>query len=85
MLFLIQYDRLRGEIVSMTTFADTQREQADETRLQMELRLRREAARREVVIMQAANEDALRKTHARYFKSAQALVPSTPGIEPGGP
>lgn len=80
MLFLIEYDRSRGEIVSMATYADEQREQAHEARLQMELRLRREAAKPEVVIMEAANEDALRKTHARYFKSAIALAPSTSGI-----
>jgi hypothetical protein len=79
-LFLIEYDRLRGEIVSMTTHANQQREQVDEARLQMELRLRREAASREVVLLEAANEAALRKTHARYFKSALALVPAAPGI-----
>lgn len=82
MLFLIEYDRSRGEIVSMTTYADELREHVHEVRLQMELRLRREAAKREVVIMEAANEDALRKTHARYFKSALALAPPTPGIAP---
>lgn len=76
MLFLIEYDRLRGEIVSMSTHADDQRVHVDEARLHTELRLRREASRREIVVLQAASEDALRKTHARYFKSAQALVPS---------
>lgn len=85
MLFLIEYDRLRGEIVSMATFADADRRDADEARLQLELCLRREAAKREVVIMQAADEDALRRTHARYFKSAHALVPSTPGIGAAAP
>jgi hypothetical protein len=84
MLFLIEYDRLRGEIVSMTTYADTQREHVDEARLQLELRLRREETKREVVVMEAANEDALRKTHARYFKSAQALVPPASGIDTSG-
>lgn len=80
MPFLIEYDRLRGVIVSMTIHADDQREQVDEARLQMELRQRREGARREVVVLEAANEDALRKTHARYFKSAQALVPAAPEL-----
>jgi hypothetical protein len=80
MLFLIEYDRLRGEIVSLATHADDRREQVDEARLQMELRLHREAAKREVVVLEAANEDALRRTHARYFKSAQALLPSAPEI-----
>ena len=80
MLFLIEYDRLCGEIVSMTTYANDQREQVDEARLQLELRLRRGAAKREIVVMEAANEEALHKTHARYFKSAEALVPSAPRI-----
>lgn len=80
MLFLIEYDRLRGEIVSLATYADDQRDHVDEARLQMELRQRSEAAKREVVVLEAANENALRKTHARYFKSAQALVPSAPEI-----
>jgi predicted dinucleotide-utilizing enzyme len=75
-IFLIEYDRLRGEIVTMSTHADDQRAQVDEARLRTELRLRREASRREVVVLEAASEEALRRTHARYFKSAQALVPS---------
>ena len=82
MLFLIEYDRLRGEIVSVAIHADDQRAQVDEARLQMELRLRRETPRREVVVLEAASEDALCKTHARYFKSARALVPASP-IAPG--
>lgn len=81
MLFLIEYDRLRGEIISMTTYADAQREHVDEARLQLELHLRREATKREVVVLEAANEDALRKTHARYFNSARALVPPASGID----
>ncbi len=83
MLFLIEYDRLRGEIVSMTAHTDDCRPQVDEARLQAELRLRREAIRREVVVLEAANEGALRRTHARYFKSARALVPSAPAITTG--
>ena len=33
MLFLIEYDRQRGEIVNLVAFADTEREQADDARL----------------------------------------------------
>jgi hypothetical protein len=80
MLFLIEYDRQRGAIVSLATHADAQREHVEELRLQLELRLRGEAPQREVVVLQAANEDALRRTHARYFKTAEALVPAAPGI-----
>jgi hypothetical protein len=79
MLFLIEYDRSRGEIISMGIHADSERAHVDEMRLEMELRLRRDALTREVVVLHAANEDALRRTHARYFVSAEALVPSAGG------
>jgi hypothetical protein len=69
---LIEYDRLRGE---STTRHDEQ-DLVDVARLQMERWLRQGGGKREVVVLEAASEDALRKTHARYFKSAQALVPS---------
>lgn len=81
MLFLIEYDRLKGEIVSLSTYADDQRGQVDEARLQLELKLRRENTKREVVVMQAADEEALQKTHARFFKSAQALLPTASGVD----
>lgn len=77
MLFLIVYDRSRGQIVSMTTHPANARQQVDEARLECELRLRREAGRHEVVVLEADDEDALRKTHARYFKTAGALSPAT--------
>lgn len=76
MLFLIEYDRLRGEIVNMSTHQDDERALVDVARLQMELWLRQGRGKREVVVLEAASEQALRKTHARYFKSAHALVPS---------
>ncbi|MEH8015772.1 hypothetical protein MN202_00880 [Rheinheimera muenzenbergensis] len=81
MLFLIEYNRQQGEIVSMTSYADEQHEQVSDARLQLELRLRRERAQREVVVLVAENEEALRKTHARFFKSAQALLPTASGVD----
>lgn len=83
MLFLIEYDRLRGEIVSLSTYADDQRKLVDEARLQLELKLCREGTKKEVVVMEAADQEALQKTHARFFKSAQALLPTASGINSG--
>ncbi|MBW8311753.1 MAG: hypothetical protein K0M64_06910 [Rhizobium sp.] len=80
MLFLIEYDRLRGDIVSIATFSDDKREQVNDARLELELRMRSDAPGREVVVLDAVDEDALRLTHARYFKSAQALLPVAPGL-----
>lgn len=74
MIFLIDYDRVRGELVNMTVFEDSERTRAEDERLQQELRLHREGVQREVVILQAESEDALRKTHGRYFESVASLV-----------
>ena len=74
MLFLIEYDRRRGLIVSLQTYPDTQREKAGEARLAMELKLRGEGVEREVVILEAASEEALRKTHRRYFETLNTLA-----------
>ncbi len=68
MLFLIEYNRLRGEIASISTFNNDQREQADDARLTLELQQHRLGRQLEVVMMEAEDETALRKTHARFFK-----------------
>lgn len=74
MLFLIEYDRRRGQIVTFQTYPDTQREKAGEARLTMELKLRGEGIEREVVMLEAASEEALRKTHRRYFETLNTLA-----------
>ena len=78
MLFFFFFDRQRGEIVSMVSHADGQHEQVGDERLLLELRLRSGINKHEVVVLEAVDEEALRKTHARYFKSAEALVPTAP-------
>jgi hypothetical protein len=79
MLFLIEYDRNRGQIVSFKTFADSERQKAEDTRLEMELKLNRLRVEREIVLMEAESEEALRRTHRRYFEDLAELVNS-----PGG-
>ena len=74
MLFLIKYDRAGGTVVTMQTFADHQRAEAEETRLRMELAQRRHDTRFEVALLEAATEDALRLTHRRYFEDLPALA-----------
>lgn len=74
MIFLIEYDRNRGEIVSFKKFDDSQQQEADEARLEMELTLNRLGTEREVVILEAASEAALRRTHRRYFEDLSELV-----------
>jgi hypothetical protein len=68
MIFLIEFDRASGRTVGMTTFPDPDLPAAREKLLQRELEmLRAGAIDREVVILAATDEAALRKTHGRYF------------------
>jgi hypothetical protein len=74
MIFLIEYDRSRGQIVTFETFDDTDRYKAEESRLGMELKLNRLGIEREVVLLEAETEEALRRTHRRYFEDLSELV-----------
>jgi hypothetical protein len=74
MLFLIEYDRSAGRIARMTQFEDAQREQAENARLGIELSLLGNGIRKEVVLLEAASEQALRLTHRRYFQDLSGLA-----------
>lgn len=74
MIFLIDYDRARGELVNIDVFDDEDREAAEDARLARELSHHRKGIRREIVLLQAASEDALRKTHRRYFADIATLL-----------
>lgn len=74
MLFLIQYDRSRGQIVSLVEFAESDREKASQERLTLELALGDHLARQEVVLLEADSEEALRRTHRRFFEEWMALM-----------
>jgi hypothetical protein len=74
MIFLIEYDRSLGQVVTFITFADSEREQADECRLEKELELNHLGTEREVVLLEAASEEDLRRTHRRYFEDLAELA-----------
>ncbi len=74
MIFLIEYDRSRGELSSIDVFDDADRGTAEDQRLERELSLHRKGVKREIVILQAASEDALKKTHRRYFVDIATLA-----------
>jgi hypothetical protein len=73
-IFLIEYDRPSGLIRSMRAFDDSAREDAQNARLDLELALNRLGVEREVVLLQAPSEDALRQTHRRYFENLHQLI-----------
>jgi len=78
MIFLIQYDRPKGVIVMYRTFATEQREQAANERFQIEVDLNRHDTKQyEVILLEAESEEALRRTHRRYFENAKQIMTSS--------
>lgn len=73
MIFLIEYDRRKGELVAIESFPDEERPRAQANRLETEIRLNREKIDHEVVILEAPSEQALRETHRRYFDFGKAV------------
>lgn len=73
MIFLVEYDRGRGLLISLREFPDSQRREAEQARLGLELRTNG-GAEYEVVLLEAASEHAIRRTHRRYFEPIEALA-----------
>jgi hypothetical protein len=74
MIFLLEYDRPRGELLSIRPYSDGDHLLAQNARLERELELHRDGLQREIVLLQAENEEALRKTHGRYFEDITELA-----------
>lgn len=74
MVFLIEYARHKGRLVKFETFPDASLSAAQDARLELELDLNRRGIKHEVVILEAKNEQALRRTHRRYFDTLAELV-----------
>ncbi|CBE69120.1 MAG: hypothetical protein F9K13_06850 [Candidatus Methylomirabilis oxygeniifera] len=73
MIFLIEYNRGEGRIVNFRAFEDSERRNAEDSRLEIELNLNRAGVDHEVVLLEAASEEALRRTHRRYFEDLKQL------------
>ena len=74
MLFLIEYDRNLGRIVTMKSYEDSDRKRAEESRLELELELNLNGIENEVVLLEAKSEAAVRRTHRRYFEDLSELT-----------
>jgi len=77
MIFLIEYDRLKGIIINKYEFTDSDRIKAEEKRLEIEIDLNRKKVTHEVVLLEAVDENLLRHTHRRYFESLNTIAVST--------
>ncbi|HEY1235917.1 MAG TPA: hypothetical protein VGH22_21235 [Candidatus Binatia bacterium] len=76
MIFLLKYDRRAGKVRYKKIFPATERPKAHRERLALELESRKSAMLCEVVLLEAADEAALLRTHQRYFQSTEELVES---------
>lgn len=79
MIFLIEYDRRIGKLLSIATFSDTLRLEAEGSRLSLEIRNLTAGIASEVVLLEAASELDLRRTHRRYFEALEDLTRSPVG------
>ena len=79
MIFLIEYNRPEGRLVTFRKFNDSARPDAEKSRLDLELDLNRKGIDHEVVLLEAASEGALRLTHRRYFENARQILTSATG------
>ena len=74
MIFLIEYERSKGRLLRFTAFKDSESGEAEAARLELELSLQREGVEHEIVILEAEDEQMLRRTHRRYFESVEELT-----------
>jgi hypothetical protein len=75
-IFLIHYNRARGEMVQLREFSGTHRRAAEEARLALELSLVERKDSDEVCLLEAPSIEALKKTHRRYFENLSQLTAS---------
>ncbi len=76
MIFLIEYDRASAALLRFTPFADEHRGAAESARLALELELLRSGQTHEVVLLEAVDEAAVRRTHQRYFETLESIISS---------
>lgn len=78
MIFLIEYNRPKGTMVSFREFGESERAEAQRARLELELKLSRDGVDNEVVLLEAKSEQVLRKTHRRYFETLAEIGKPVP-------
>jgi hypothetical protein len=79
MIFLIEYNRSEGRIVTFRNFDNSQRREAEDSRLELEVDDNGKELDREVVLLEAESEDALRVTHRRYFEDLRQMLENNGG------
>jgi hypothetical protein len=73
-LFVIAYDKSTQTLLSIDHFPASARRRADARRLELESAHRDRLLEVEVSMLEAPSQQALLKTHSRYFQSASQLA-----------
>jgi hypothetical protein len=73
-IFLIQFDPQCEQLKVFERFEDALRATAQAAKQNLELDLLRQGIRDEVVILEAASEDVIRRTHRRYFETLEEML-----------
>lgn len=73
-IYLIEYARSSGETIFVTGLEGFKRSDAENERQQRELELRRAGSDHEIVLLEAANDRALKHTHGRYFADLKEIA-----------
>lgn len=81
MIFLIEYDRQKGTIITFVSFSDLEKKTAESRRISLEVERHHEGGATEIVLLEAASEAALRRTHRRYFEAVDELT-AAPAANP---
>jgi|GEM_PF-2160752 len=67
MIFLIEFNRAAQERVTYKTYGDDQFDAAMSDLRELELQRFDEGVENEIVVLQAVDEEQLKRTHGRYF------------------
>ena len=70
-LFLLQYDRRQGKLLTLDAYDEARREEAMRRRRELELS---KSAHIEVIILEADSEATIRRTHRRYFQTIEEML-----------
>ena len=70
-LFLIEYDRRKSKLLRMTTFPETEREEAMSRRRELD---KTQPDHLEIMILEADSEATIRRTHRRYFQTIEEML-----------
>lgn len=74
MIFLLEYNRPEGKLITFREFDATDRQKAHDAQLELELDLHRKGISHEIVLLEASNAEALRESHGRYFKTISQIA-----------